>query len=123
MMSSPIQPFNKHMNRAAARQPNLLEILLFADAKFKHLWLPRFDHLHSRMHNRWLNTTTTDRTRQLPALTNSQLRARPAWGRSIHRYHHGNSYSFPPLTPPLYIRQNVTHQISPSHEMYGRGLP
>src|SRR6266446_4618377 len=101
------------MYSAAARQANLLEILLFADPKFEHLRLPRFNHFHRGFHDRWLDTPTADRTRQLTALAHRQLCTRSAWCRTIHRHYSGNRHTLAAFAPALYIRQYIAHRIPP----------
>src|SRR6266849_5818888 len=101
------------MYSAAARQANFLKIFLFADPKFEHLRLPRFNHFHRGFHNRWLDTPTADRTRQLTALAHRQLRTRSAWCRTIHRHYSGNRHTLAAFAPALDIRQYIKHQIPP----------
>src|SRR5260370_1818968 len=101
------------MYGAAASKADLLEIVLFADTKFEHLRLPRFNHFHRRFYNRRLDATTTDRTRQLTAFAYPQLRSQSARCRTVHANHCGNRHTFTLSAPALYITQNVTHRNPP----------
>src|SRR5260370_14579915 len=100
------------MYSAAARQANFLKIFLFADPKFEHLRLPRFNHFHRGFHNRWLDTPTADRTRQLTSLAHRQLPTPSAWCRTIHRLYSGNRHTLAPFAPSPYFT-HYTRTLNP----------
>src|SRR5258708_12439357 len=94
------------MYGAAASKADLLEIVLFADTKFEHLRLPRFNHFHRRFYNRRFDATTTDRPRQLTTFAYSHLRSCPPRCPTPHPNHCATrrpSTSFPPPPSTLHI--------------------
>src|SRR5581483_6367284 len=69
----PIQAFDKHADGPPTSQADLLDILLFGNAKLQHLRLARFDDLQRRGNYRRLYAATAHRAGQFAMLINCQL--------------------------------------------------
>src|SRR5579885_2485331 len=109
MLFLPIQPLDENGDLAAAGEANLLQVLLFADAKLEHLRLAGLDNLLRGSNHGWLDTAAADRAADFALLADGQLRAFAAWSRTYHCCHRCDGNALTTRAPLLDIRQNVFH--------------
>src|SRR5258706_3779744 len=101
------------MDSTTTGQTDLLDVFFFTNAKFQHLRLAIFNYFHGGMENRWLDTATTDGTRQFAALTDYQFCAWSTRSRTGHRNHCSYGNSLATSTPTLDIGKDITHRNTP----------
>src|SRR5579859_68476 len=104
------QPLDEDANLAAAGEANLLDVLLFRDAKFEELWCASANGAHAFFDDRWLDAAAAHRSANLAALTDGQRRAETARRGAGNGDNGGKRDALARRVPTLYIGQYISHE-------------